>query len=287
MVDYGVDPDRVLVGTPDQSKTTGAIMSAPVGTPLPTNIGDEIDPAFQGSGYVSSDGLTLTPDISTSDINDWSGNLVRRVLESFAGTIAWSYIQTGIPELQAAFGADNVTSTPADTSHGERIRVSVGARLPEHKAWIFKMKDEDRAMMVVAPDAQVTSMDDITFTATDPISWPITLSCYPDDDGNVMYLLFDDGKVQAVPAKAVESIAMNPTTLSVQETKTGKLAVNFTPSDATDRTVTWATDNDQTATVDQSGTVTGVKAGHCHVTATSEDGNKVAICDVTVTAQGS
>lgn len=197
-----VDASKVIVGTPDQ-KTTGAIMSAPLGTPLPSNIADELDTKFTtgDSGYVSSDGLTLTPDISTSDINDWSGALVRRVLESFAGSLAWKYIQTSEAELKNAFGSAAVTVTAAaNDQHGTQIKVSIRAQLPERKSWIFAMKDGDARIMIVAPDAQVTSMDDIAFTATDPISWPITLSCYPDADGNSLYLLLDDGRKVAVTA---------------------------------------------------------------------------------------
>ena len=78
-----VNTKQVYVGTPDQL-TTGAVLHAPVGTKLPTLTDFNpsqvtINEAFKDGGYVSSDGVTLTPDMSTSDINDWSGALIRRV----------------------------------------------------------------------------------------------------------------------------------------------------------------------------------------------------------------
>ena len=66
----------VRIGAPDQ-KVTGAIKHAPVGTTLPTlasiaKAGVTLDEAFTGNEYVSEDGLTLSPSMSTTNIKDWS-----------------------------------------------------------------------------------------------------------------------------------------------------------------------------------------------------------------------
>ena len=86
----------VRVGAPDQ-KVTGAIKHAPLGTTIPTladitKAAVTINQAFTGDEYVSEDGLTLSPSISTTDIKDWSGSTVRKVLESFDGTLSWTMI---------------------------------------------------------------------------------------------------------------------------------------------------------------------------------------------------
>ena len=88
----------VRIGAPDQ-KVTGAIKHAPIGTTLPslssiTKAAVTIDGAFTGDEYVSEDGLTLAPSVSTTDIKDWSGATVRKVLESFDGTLNWTMIST-------------------------------------------------------------------------------------------------------------------------------------------------------------------------------------------------
>ena len=68
----------VLIGAPDQAGATGAILHADVGTTLPT-IANVFSPDaawrsnFDGNEYVSEDGLTLAPSISTNEIKDWSG----------------------------------------------------------------------------------------------------------------------------------------------------------------------------------------------------------------------
>jgi uncharacterized protein (TIGR02145 family) len=84
--------------------------------------------------------------------------------------------------------------------------------------------------------------------------------------------------------KAVTSITLNKTTLflTVDGTVKGteKLTATVNPGDATDRSVTWTTDNASVATVSSDGTVTAVAQGTAVITAKA--GDKTATCIVTV-----
>ncbi len=200
-----IDASKVYVGTPDQL-TTGAIMCAPVGTKTPelegiTPSGVTIDNAFKDAGYASSDGLTITTDNSTNDITDWSGGLVRRVLESSTVEMSWTMIQIDEQSFKMSFGDDYVTAVAATAAHGNQLKAAIGAHLPDRKAWVFKMKDGAARVLVVVPCGQVTSLDDITFNATDPIGLAVTLSCYNDSKGNALYILTDDGQLSTVKGK--------------------------------------------------------------------------------------
>lgn len=191
-----VNAQKVLVGMPDQA-TTGAILSAPLGTTLPTSAVDTLDAAFGDSGFVSSDGLTLGLDISTSDIRDWSGSLVRRLKESFDGTLSWTHLETNEAALKNAFGNSNVTATAATTTHGAQLAVAINGELPAAKSWVFKMKDGTNRIMIVVPNGQVTSLADVNFTSSDAIGWEVTLAAYPDGSGNHIYIFTDDGVTTA------------------------------------------------------------------------------------------
>lgn len=191
-----LDASKVLVGTADQT-STGAILSAPLGTALPTGIADQLNDAFKDSGYVSSDGLSFTIDDSTSDINEWNGALVRRLLESRDVTFSWSHLETNAESLKNTFGDENVVVTPATESDGEKITVSIGAKLPAAKSWVFKLKDGAHRILIVVPNGQITSVDEVSFTSSDAITWPVTLSTYADENGHNCYIYFDDGKVKA------------------------------------------------------------------------------------------
>lgn len=189
----------VRIGAPDQ-KVTGAIKHAPVGTAVPklediTKAAVALNEAFEGDEYVSQDGLTLAPSMSTTEIKDWSGATVRKVLESFDGTLSWTMISTNKGALTIAFGKEHVTSEEATAEHGTQVCAALGAYLPEEQAWVFLMKDGDARIVVVVPDGQITEVGEITFASNAAVSWPVTLSCYPDTDGNCIYILTDDGQV--------------------------------------------------------------------------------------------
>lgn len=192
---------EVRVGAPDQ-KTTGAIKHAPLGTTLPdlsdiTTAAVTLNQAFTGDEYVSEDGLTLSPSMSTTDIKDWSGATVRKVLETFDGTLSWTMISTNEGALSISFGTDHVTTVAANGSHGAQVKASLGAYLPEEQAWVFLMKDGDARIVIAVPDGQVTDVGEVTFAANAAVGWAVTLSCYPDSDGNCIYIMTDDGVVTA------------------------------------------------------------------------------------------
>lgn len=84
------------------------------------------------------------------------------------------------------------------------------------------------------------------------------------------------------------SITLNKpsTTLNVGTTETLKVDA-FAPDDATDKSVTWSSDKDAVATVDENGLVTAVAVGTAVITATAKDGSGVTDkCTVTVSVPG-
>lgn len=189
----------VRIGAPDQS-TTGAILHAPVGTTLPTlssisKSGVTLDQAFTGNEYVSEDGLTLSPGISTTDIKEWGGAVVRKLLESFDGTLSWTMISTTEGALDVAFGSNHVTTSAATATHGKQVQAALGAHLPDAQSWVFLMKDGDARTVIVVPKGQVTEVGEVTFAANAAIGWQVTLSCYPDEAGECIYIMTDDGVV--------------------------------------------------------------------------------------------
>jgi hypothetical protein len=189
----------VRIGAPDQ-KVTGAIKHAPLGTAVPTladitKAAVALNEAFGGDEYVSQDGLTLAPSMSTTEIKDWSGSTVRKVLESFDGTLSWTMISTNEGALGIAFGSSHVTTVAATAAHGAQVQAALGAYLPEEQAWVFLMKDGDARIVIAVPDGQITEVGEVTFASNAAVGWQVTLSCYPDTDGNCIYIMTDDGQV--------------------------------------------------------------------------------------------
>lgn len=80
---------------------------------------------------------------------------------------------------------------------------------------------------------------------------------------------------------AVESVSLDQESLALTEGETATLAATVSPDNATNKAVTWASDNEEVATV-ADGVVTAVAAGSANITVTTEDGGHTATCAVTV-----
>lgn len=84
------------------------------------------------------------------------------------------------------------------------------------------------------------------------------------------------------PTVAVTGVTLDKTSLDLNLGKSETLTATVTPSNASDKTVTWSSSNTAVATVSSEGVVTGVKAGTATITVTTNDGGKTATCAVTV-----
>ncbi|WP_406542989.1 Ig domain-containing protein [Clostridium ljungdahlii] len=141
--------------------------------------------------------------------------------------------------------------------------------------------------------------------ATEPLNWTSSDESVAVVDG--------DGKVMAVKAGTVTitasgkynkdikaectvnvseksqinvtGVTLDKTSASLTEGKTLQLTAAVTPDNAVNKKVDWSSSDPTVAKVDENGKVTALKAGTAAITATTEDGNKTAACDVTVIAK--
>lgn len=81
---------------------------------------------------------------------------------------------------------------------------------------------------------------------------------------------------------SVTGVNLDKTALALDTGKTGTLSATVSPSNATNKAVSWSSDNTDVATVDSSGKVTAIKAGTAKITIKTADGSKTAVCTVTV-----
>lgn len=197
-----MDNKTIFVAQPDQS-TTGMVLDAPLGTALPTGFDDEgtinIDSAFTGSGYVSEDGVSLSPSWETTALKDMSGATVRTMLDEFTGEITFSLMNLlDAKSAQQVFGEDNVVYTPttdASQKRGNLLNISIGATLPPERSWIFKMKDGNAKVVIVVPKGQITALDSVEFNKSNSANLSVTLTCTPDSKNKSIYIYCNDGRM--------------------------------------------------------------------------------------------
>ena len=81
---------------------------------------------------------------------------------------------------------------------------------------------------------------------------------------------------------SVTGVSLNQTSLDLEVGATTTLKATVTPNNATNKNISWESDDESVATV-VDGVVTAVGVGTATITVTTEDGAKTATCDVTVT----
>ncbi len=83
---------------------------------------------------------------------------------------------------------------------------------------------------------------------------------------------------------AVSSIAVNPSSTTVNAGSDINLSTTVTPSNATNNAVAWSSSDIAKATVSSTGVVTGVSGGNVTITATSQNEAQIGSSSITVTA---
>ena len=122
------------------------------------------------------------------------------------------------------------------------------------------------ASLYAADGALQTDFADDCFTATLSALGPVALIDTKEETGST----------------EASSVTLSKTALTLEAGKTVRLSATVLPATATDKSVTWSSNNEVVATVITNGTVTARKAGTAVITARTANG-KSASCTVTVT----
>ena len=80
----------------------------------------------------------------------------------------------------------------------------------------------------------------------------------------------------------IESVSLDKNELELGIGESYALSAAISPANASNKKITWTSDNSGIAEVDQNGNVTGKAEGNAVITVTTEDGNKTATCTVKV-----
>ena len=268
----------------------------------------------ENTSIIKPTGITMTTQ-SLELIEGETGNLSATVAPSNATnkTITWTSGDTTIATVNAsgqvtAVKEGTVTITAA-TFNGYKATATVTVTPKQFKTI-------DHGVYFEKPsgwsNAYVYLFDSAT-NSTVGASWPGTkmtdmgedIYCYEySNPTSTLMLVFNsgDGKqtadleyvdcgyyTQAGYKKTIEkqdnvdvtSVSVSKSSVSVKKGETATVTATVSPSNATNKTITWTSSNTSVATV-SGGVITGVKAGTATITAKSNNG-KTATVSVTVT----
>lgn len=146
---------------------------------------------------------------------------------------------------------------------------------------------KDGSVVAVGDDSSVTITGEPANTKIVKGAYKVAFDATTDKSlSDIASELVDVPEFTTLPI-SVTAVTLDKTTLSLEAGATGQLTATVAPSNASDKSITWKSDDTATVTVDSTGKVTGIKAKiePVNITATTKDGSKTAVCAVTVKAK--
>lgn len=126
----------------------GRVAIAPQGTALPTDATAALDPAFTELGYISEDGVEITPQLTTGEITAWQSlSPVRTFMTAYGLEVAFTLMEWIETNLKLAFGGgvftDNLDGTwdfqlPAPGEREQYVMVIEGQDGNETYRWVLE-----------------------------------------------------------------------------------------------------------------------------------------------------
>lgn len=171
---------NVTAGKP---KVGGAISVAPLGTTAPTDATSSLT-GFTNLGYCSDEGLTNANTRNSTDIKAWGGDIVLSIQDEKTDTFSMTLIEAlNVDVLKAYFGSENVSGTLANG-----ITVNVNGKELVEQVWVIDMVLRGNAVKrIVIPSGKITATEDISYTDSEVSGLGITITAYPDANGNTHY----------------------------------------------------------------------------------------------------
>ncbi len=246
-----------------------------IATPAASVILDKTQVSLK-AGETSKLTATVSPEDATDKTVTWSSSNTQVATVDNTGTV--TAVSVGEATITAKCGSATATckvtviATPAASVILDKTQVSLKAgETTKLTATVSPETTTDKTVTWTSSNPQVATVDNNgTVTAISVGEVTITAKC-----GSATATC----KVTVVATPA-SGVTLDKTQVSLKTGETTKLTATVSPSDATDKTVTWTSSNTQVATVDNNGTVTAVSVGEATITA--KCGSASATCIVKV-----
>ena len=226
---------------------------------------------------------TVSPENATNKNISWSSDKTDVATVDESGNVSANSV--GTATIKAT--ADGVTAECTIIVEEKVIPVE-SITLNKTEAEIFVGAEEKLTATVLPEDA---TNKDVTWTSSD------TTIATVDSNGKVTAKSVGTAAIKAKagdksatctikvnPIKVTNVSITPPVSTTIKSGETLDLEAKVEPTNATNKTVTWSSDNPKVADVDQKGHVVALnQEGTAKITVTTEDGGKTDECIITVT----
>lgn len=170
-----------LVASEVRVGITGELFSAPPGTTAPTDASTALAAAYIGHGYVSEDGVTENWDDSTDTIIAWqNATTVRAVRTESTLTIACTLIQTRGSNLELFYPGSEVVANLTEW------KIDVKPPTSDKRVFVLNVVDGDDLIRLYIGNGELTERGEVPYQNGDAVMYPVTITAYPDSNGNLM-----------------------------------------------------------------------------------------------------
>ena len=193
----------------------GVLHSGPLGTNLPNDALEALDPIFVGNdhGAVGENGIAINRSKTTQKIRMFGGGNFRTVITETDHSVKITLLEDDNPVvLETINGADNVIVHDADEDGLKKTIYHTGEASPI-QSWVIDTIDGEKSKRYVIEKGQVTELAEVTDVHTNVTQYQITIETYGSKIGgkgvNCVELRNDASK--AIPASG--SLTVTTTTL--------------------------------------------------------------------------
>lgn len=170
----------------------GYIFSAPLGTPLPTDIKTQLDPAFKCLGFLSEDGYVESVNEDADDINDMNGDVMDSANSKRVESAQLTFAEIKAATLKRQYGDANVTD--------ENGLITVKHNADSHDVFAYVLDlvlKNNRRWRKVVPKGKSSELDDLAIASSELCQRALTMKYLTDEQSNTCYDYYESTETQA------------------------------------------------------------------------------------------
>lgn len=160
----------------------GYIFSAPVGTPLPTDLKTTLNTSFRCLGFISEDGYVETVNEDSDDLVDMNGDLMHSTNSNRVESAQFTLAEIKASTLKAQYGDANVIDANGI--------ITVRHNSDSHPTFAYVLElvlKNGRRWRKVVPRGQSSELDELTIASSELCQRALTMKYLTDEHGNTCY----------------------------------------------------------------------------------------------------